>query len=132
MLTDPYGNDVFDISSSTDAGPYTLTYSGTYTLTIYRQSAPPKATGAYGFILDDASKATTIALTPGSGTTESGTLATGLADQPLPVQRDGRGVASTSEGQLDSPTDNALALPLQPGRTATSPTVYLDSDSDAV
>ena len=77
-LTDPYGNSFFDTSSSSDEGPYTLTYSGTYTLTIYSYGTE-RATGAYAFTLDDTSTATTIALTSGSGTTETGTLATGLS-----------------------------------------------------
>ena len=38
-LTDPYGNSSLrHDSSSTDEGPYTLTYSGTYSLTIYSYS----------------------------------------------------------------------------------------------
>ena len=77
-LTDPHGTTLFNNSSSADEGPFTLAYSGTYTLTVYSY-ATQRATGAYAFTLDDASAATSIALTPGSGTTESGTLATGLS-----------------------------------------------------
>src|SRR5262249_3920199 len=35
QLADPYGNALFNTSSSTDEGPYTLKYAGTYTLTVY-------------------------------------------------------------------------------------------------
>ena len=64
-LTDPYGNTLFsNTASSTDEGPYTLTYAGTYSLTIYSVPVPynttARATGAYGFTLYDTSKATLI------------------------------------------------------------------------
>ena len=47
-LTDPFGNILFNtVASSRDQGPYTLTYSGTYTLTIDSSpgSISPEATG---------------------------------------------------------------------------------------
>ena len=74
---------------------------GTYTLTIYSYCIE-RATGAYDFTLDDVSTATTIALTPGSGTTETGTLATGLTTNLYQFS----GTAGQSlyfQGQQDSP-----------------------------
>ena len=107
-LTDPYGNTLINqTSSSSDQGPLTLSYSGTYTLTVYSYSNQ-RATGAYAFTLDDASAAKSIALTPGSGTTESGTLATGLTTDLYKFS----GTAGQSvffQGQLDSPASGAIA-----------------------
>ena len=76
-LTGPYSTSVFDdyLPSYNDSGPYTLTQAGTYTLTI---SGSGLSVGNYDFSLDDLAQATSIALTAGSGTTETGTLATGL------------------------------------------------------
>ena len=124
-LTNPYGTGLFNNSSSADEGPYTLTYSGTYTLTIYSYSNTA-ATGAYAFTLDDASKATTIALTPGSGTTESGTLATGLSTNLYQFT----GTAGQSlyfESLIDSPP-TAPAVLYSPGN-GTSPVLRRHNDA---
>ena len=111
-LTDPYGNAFFNTSASSNEGPYTLTYSGTYTLTIYSYGNQ-RATGAYAFTLDDASTATNIALTPGSGTTETRHAGHRPLDQPLPVQRHRRPVPLLRKpGEF--PHFQRLRHPLQP------------------
>ena len=110
-LTDPYGNAFFNTSASSNEGPYTLSYSGTYTLTIYSY-ANQRATGAYAFTLDDASTATNIALTPGSGTTETGTLATGLSTNLY--QFSGTAGQSLYFESLGIPPLPCLRHPLQP------------------
>ena len=125
-LTDPYGNSFFDTSSSSDEGPYTLTYSGTYSLTISSYSNE-RATGAYAFTLDDTSTAPTIALTAGSGTTETGTLATGLTTNLYQFS----GTAGQSlyfEGQKDSPTDSSIAYLYGPGNNFITD-FFLESDA---
>ena len=114
-LTDPYGNAFFNTSASSDEGPYTLSYSGTYTLTIYSY-ANQRATGAYAFSLDDASTATSITLTPGSGTTETGTLATGLTTNLY--QFTGTKVELVYfAGLSDSPSDGAIAYIYSPSNS---------------
>ena len=73
QLTDPFGGLVFSQGTNLGiAGPYTLAWAGTYTLTL-------AGSGPYDFVLDDAAMATPIALGTGTGTTTSGTLATGLS-----------------------------------------------------
>ncbi len=67
ILTDPNGNTIFNNNASYNEGPYSLTYPGTYTLTVY-SSGTSRATGKYGFVVDDVTApATSIALTPGAG-----------------------------------------------------------------
>ena len=78
-LTDPFGNTIFNNTAASDDGPYTLTLPGTYTLTVY-SSGTSRATGKYALVVDDVAAATAITLTSGSGTTETGTLATGVSD----------------------------------------------------
>ncbi len=124
-LTNPFGTNLFDYSSSDDEGPYTLTYSGTYTLTIY--SAGDRATGSYGFTLYDTSTAPSITLTPGSGTTESGTLATGLSTNLYQFS----GTAGQSlyfDGISDSPADGAYATVYNPANGYLT-AFYLEGDS---
>ena len=48
ILTDPYGNTIFNNNAQYNEGPYSLTYAGTYTLTVY-SSGTNRATGKYGF-----------------------------------------------------------------------------------
>ncbi len=125
-LTNPYGTTIFNNSSSAHAGPYTLTYSGTYALTVYSYGTQ-RATGAYAFTLDDASKATSIALTSGSGTTESGTLATGISTNLYQFS----GTAGQSldfESLKDSPADSSIAYLYNPGNGFVTD-FYLDSDA---
>ena len=113
QLTDPHGTSLFNNTSSADEGPFTLAYAGTYTLTVYSY-ATQRATGAYAFTLDDASAAKSIALTPGSGTTESGTLATGLSTNLYQFT----GTAGQSlyfQSLKDTPADGALAVLYGPG-----------------
>ncbi len=77
ILTDSNGSTIFNNNASYNEGPYSLTYAGTYTLTVY-SSGTSRATGNYSFAVDDVTApASSIALTSGSGTTVSGTLATG-------------------------------------------------------
>ena len=105
----------------------TLSNSGTYTLTIYSYGNQ-RATGAYAFTLDDTSKATNIALTPGSGTTESGTLATGLSTNLYQFS----GTAGQSiffQGLLDSPASGAIAYLYGPTNGYIT-YFYLDSGND--
>ena len=52
MLTDPNGNTIFNNNAQYNEGPYSLTYAGTYTLTVY-SSGTSRATGKYSFIVDD-------------------------------------------------------------------------------
>ncbi len=124
-LTDPYGNTVInEDNAGTDYGPLTLSNSGTYTLTVYG-FANQRVTGAYAFTLDDASKATSIALTPGSGTTESDTLATGLSTNLYQFS----GTANESiffQGLLDSPASGATGYIYRPNNGYLS-YFYLDS-----
>ncbi len=121
-LTDPYGNNLFDTSSSTDEGPYTLTWSGTYTLTIYSYSNT-RATGAYGFTLYDTSKATT--LTP--STVVTGTLATPLTTNLYQFS----GTAGSSiyfKGLGDSPADSAIAYFYNPSNSLITD-VYVENST---
>ena len=69
VLTDPYGNQVFDYVAS-DAGPYTLAWPGTYSLTVFSYSTT-RATGNYAFSLDDISTATNIGAIAASSTRSS-------------------------------------------------------------
>ena len=105
-LTDPFGNTVFNFASS-DSGPYTLSSQGTYSLTVFSYSTT-HGTGAYSFALDDLSAATNIALTPGSATTENGTLATGLSTNLYQFSATA-GQSVYFEGIKDSPSSGALA-----------------------
>ena len=41
ILTDPYGTAVFNNAFSVNEGPFTLSYDGTYTLTVYPTPATP-------------------------------------------------------------------------------------------
>ncbi len=105
-LTDPYGNQVFNYVSG-DAGPYTLAWQGTYSLTIFSYSTT-RGTGNYAFSLDDISTATPITLTSGLGTPVSGTLSSGLSANLYQFS----GTAGQSlyfEGIKDSPASGALA-----------------------
>ncbi len=78
-LPTPNGSTIFNNNASYNEGPYSLTYAGTYTLTVY-SSGTSRATGNYSFAVDDVTApASSIALTSGAGTTVSGTLASGLA-----------------------------------------------------
>ena len=105
-LTDPYGNVFFNNTSTADEGPYTLNWSGTYTLTIYSYGNQ-RATGAYAFTLDDTSTATSV--TP--GTVVTGTLATGTNYQPVSVQRHSQRVALLrGAGRLARRQRNCLFL----------------------
>ena len=80
ILTDPNGNTIFNSNAADNEGPYSLTYAGTYTLTVY-SSGTSRATGNYGFVVDDVTApASSIALVAGAGTIVSGTLATGATD----------------------------------------------------
>ena len=75
QLTDPNGNSIFNNSEQYNEGPYTLTYAGTYTLTVYSYGTT-RATGSYSFAVDDVTApSASVALTAGSATTVSGTLA---------------------------------------------------------
>ena len=81
-LTDPFGNFLFSsVASSRDEGPFTLTYSGPYTLTIDSDQTffSPEVTGAYGFTLYETSATPAITLTAGTGAMENSTLTTGLS-----------------------------------------------------
>ena len=92
QLTDPNGNSIFNNSEEYNEGPYTLTYAGTYTLTVYSYGTQ-RGTGNYSFALDDVtSPSASVSLTAGSATTVSGTLS-GLVDELLPDQRHGRRAA---------------------------------------
>ena len=71
VLTDPDGNTIFSTGAGSDAGPYTLSSSGTYTLTIGGNGS----TGVYDFRLSDTATATPIA----TGSVVSGSIATGTA-----------------------------------------------------
>ena len=105
QLTDPYGNQVF-YNASSNAGPYTLAYQGTYSLTVYSYYTT-RGTGNYAFSLDDISAATPITLTSGKGTPVPGTLATGLSANLYQFS----GTAGQSlyfEGMTDSPAEGAL------------------------
>ena len=105
-------------------GPFTLSQAGTYTLSL----SAPAPVGTYDFALDDTSKATTIALTPGSGTTESGTLATGLTTNLYQFT----GTAGRA-GLLPGPA--RLPRPRPPSATSTarpittSPMFYLENNT---
>ena len=92
VLYDPNGNTIFNNNASYNEGPYTLTYAGTYTLTVY-SSGVHRATGDYSIAVDDVTSPTaSVALTAGAATPVSGTLS-GLIDQLLPAQRHGRRAA---------------------------------------
>ncbi len=76
-VTGPYGNNVlYYQDGADDSSLFTLTNSGTYTVTVFGYGA---ATGGFDFVLDDTSTATSIALTAGSGTTVSDSIPTGLS-----------------------------------------------------
>ena len=84
VLTDPNGNQVFshyiadDSNTDNNYGPFTLSVTGTYSLTINNSA---QTFGFYNFVLDDTATATPINLTAGSGTPEtSQTLTYGLSD----------------------------------------------------
>ena len=63
ILTDPNGNTIFNNNAQYNEGPYSLTYAGTYTLTVY-SSGTSRATGSYSFVVDDVtSPAASITLT---------------------------------------------------------------------
>ena len=82
QLTDPGGNSIlnqylgYNYYTYEDSSQLTLPESGTYTLTISNQN---EVTGGYSFVLDDTSAAAPLALTAGSGTTISDSIATGLS-----------------------------------------------------
>ena len=75
IFTDPSGNVVFQANPAVDAGPYFLTSSGNYTLTLSGTS--PSATGTFQFqLLDLRDGSTPLELnTPTSGTLSPGTAA---------------------------------------------------------
>ncbi len=124
-LTGPYGNQVFaSYLPYGDEGPFTLNQAGTYTLTLSTQNT---YTGNYDFTLDDTSKATTIALTPGSGTPESGTLATGLTTN-LYQFTGTKGELVYFAGLSDSPTDGAIAYFYSPSDSSVTD-VYVQNDT---
>ena len=124
-LTSPYGYQVFaSYLPYGDEGPYTLNQAGTYTLTLSTENT---YTGNYEFTLDDTSKATTIALTPGSGTSESGTLATGLTTN-LYQFTGTKGELVYFAGQSDSPTDGTIAYFYSPSNVSVTD-VYVQNDT---
>ncbi len=102
MLTDPYGNTIFNSSASSNGGPYTLTVPGTYTLTVY-SSGTTRATGSYDVVVEDVATAAPITLTAGSGATVSGTLATGLTANLYSISGTA-GERIYLEGLSDSPS----------------------------
>ena len=75
-LRDPSGNVVFSVAATSNAGPYILSASGNYVLTISGTS--PSATGTYQFqVLDLKDGGAPLTLgTPVSGTLNPGTAAT--------------------------------------------------------
>src|SRR5271157_5313779 len=106
QLTDPNGNSIFNNSEEYNEGPYTLTYPGTYTLTVYSYTTT-RATGSYGFVVDDVTAPTSsVALTAGAGTTVSGTLSSGLATNFYQLSGTA-GERLYFEGQSDSASDAA-------------------------
>ncbi len=128
LLTDPYGNTIFNGNASTDEGPFTLTVPGTYTLTIYSYSTT-RATGSYNFLVQDAATATGITLTSGSGTTVSGTLMTGLTANLYQFS----GTANERiyfDGLSDSPADAVYVTLYNPDNGSIMAN-YAESDGSA-
>jgi protocatechuate 3,4-dioxygenase beta subunit len=106
ILTDPNGNTIYNSNAASNEGPYTLTYAGTYTLTVY-SNGTNRATGKYSFVVDDVTApASSIALTSGAGTTVSGTLATGATDNFYQLSGTA-GERLYFEGVSDSPSYSA-------------------------
>ncbi|MHB1559851.1 MAG: hypothetical protein ACYC61_20575, partial [Isosphaeraceae bacterium] len=100
-LTDPFGNQFFNNNAAYNEGPYTLTYPGTYTITVYGYG---RTTGNYSFAVDDVSSPKTVALTPGAGTTLSDTLTAGAGVDFYRISGTA-GERLYFEGQADSPSN---------------------------
>ena len=76
QLESPSGQVIFSSETNQSGGHFQLTQAGTYTVAVKGSGT---ATGAFNFELEDDSLAPTLTLVPGSGTTESDAIATGLA-----------------------------------------------------
>ena len=76
QVESPSGQVIFSSETNQSGGHFQLTQPGTYTVVVQGSGT---ATGAFNFELGDDSLAPTLTLVPGSGTTESDAIATGLS-----------------------------------------------------
>ncbi len=77
-LTTPDDTEtILDQDTSYSSAPFVLPFSGAYALTVFGSGS---ATGPFQFVLDDASLAPSIAITPGNGETVNDSLSSGLSD----------------------------------------------------
>ena len=94
-LTDPNSNTVFDYYPyhSGNAGPYVLTASGTYTLTLTNNSG---SSGTYDFNMLVMPDSAATSLAAGPTQTVGGTLSTGRSHRRLQLPRRAQASASSS------------------------------------
>ena len=129
-LTGPTGatlfSDEYGIGNS-DQGPFTLTQSGTYTLTVvgsYDYYGVTAATGGYAFDLSDIAAAPAMP----TGAAVGGTLATGL-NTDLYRFSGTAGERIFFQGQQDSPSDGAYATLYDPADNQVS-SFYLEGNAE--
>ncbi len=118
VLSDPHGNQIFSSyyrGISSDEGPVTLMWTGTYTVTVYGGAyyGSNGYTGNYDFFLSDASKATSLSL----GTVLNGGLATGLSTN-LYQFNGTAGEVIFFQGQSDTPANGAQATLYNPANNS--------------